>query len=162
MQSMSGLVYQMEEMMDEKYLEIGEYTGEGYKPVVDYEAWRVAILNYLEDDHPEKLERVERHNATDEIFVLLSGQAVLFVGGGSNFLERLLPQVMEPGKIYNVKKSAWHTVALSPEASILIVENRDTGSSNSEFSLLQPEHKQMILETVYRELSNWYKPTGTG
>ncbi len=31
---------------NEKLLEEREYTGEGYSPVVDYGAWRVAILNY--------------------------------------------------------------------------------------------------------------------
>jgi mannose-6-phosphate isomerase-like protein (cupin superfamily) len=137
--------------MDEKYLEIGVYPGEGYRPVVDHGFWRVAILNYSEDGRPEKLESVERHNATDEVFVLLKGQAILFLGDGLFSPECLLPQAMEPGKIYNVKKGIWHTIALSQDASILIVENRDTDISNSDFSPLKPEHRQLILETVCKE-----------
>ena len=38
---------------------------------------------------------------------------------------------MEAGKIYNVRRNTWHTVLLSREASVLIVENRDTGEANS-------------------------------
>ena len=35
--------------MDESLLEIRDYTGEGYQPLVDYADWRVAILNYLDN-----------------------------------------------------------------------------------------------------------------
>ena len=38
---------------------------------------------------------------------------------------------MEPLKLYNVKKRGWHTHTLSTDATVLIVENRDTSSSNS-------------------------------
>jgi mannose-6-phosphate isomerase-like protein (cupin superfamily) len=154
---MSGWAYHQEEMMDEKYLEIGMYSGEGYRPVVDHGFWRVAILNYSEDGRPEKLESMERHNATDEVFVLLKGRAVLFVGDGKILPECLLHQAMDPGKIYSVKKGIWHTITLSPDASILIVENRDTDMNNSDYSPLQPEHRRLILETVFREQSNWQK-----
>jgi len=148
---MFGWAKKLEESMDKKYLEVGVYSGEGYRPVVDHGFWRVAILNYSEDGRPEKLESLERHNATDEVFVLLKGQAILFLGDETILPKRLLPQTMETGKIYNVKKGSWHTIALSQDASILIVENRDTGISNSEYSSLQPEHKQLILETVCKE-----------
>ena len=47
-------------MIDKENLEIREYTGPGYKPVIDFGAWRVAILNYLDEIHPAKIESVER------------------------------------------------------------------------------------------------------
>jgi hypothetical protein len=34
--------------MDEKMLEIREYGGPGYAPLVDYGAWRVAALNFAD------------------------------------------------------------------------------------------------------------------
>jgi hypothetical protein len=66
--------------MDEKLLEIREFTGIGYKPLIDYGTWRVAILRYIDELIPDQIERIERHNETDEVFVLLEGQAVLFLG----------------------------------------------------------------------------------
>ncbi len=53
---------------------------------------------------------------------------------------------MEMGKIYNVKPSTWHTIVVSRDASVLIVENGDTGRDNSEYVSLKPEHRRLILQ----------------
>jgi hypothetical protein len=141
--------------MNEKLLEIREYSEPGYRPLVDFADWRVAILNYIDEIHPERIAYVERHVATDEVFVLLKGEGVLFVGTGETRLDSLVPQVMEAGKLYNIKQGTWHTVVLSPDASVLLVENRDTGEANSEYSELKPEHSRLILETARREQAHW-------
>ena len=41
---------------------------------------------------------------------------------------------MERKKIYNVKKGAWHNLISKPGMSLLIVENADTGSANTDYS----------------------------
>jgi len=137
--------------MKEELLEIHEFTGPGYEPVIDYGAWRVAVLNYLDEIHPAKIESMERHNETDEVFVLIKGQGILFLGEGKVEVERIHPQVLEPGKIYNVKKGVWHTVVLSRDGSVLIVENRDTRQENSNYFSLQAAHKLQILTTANKE-----------
>ena len=119
--------------IDPDLIEISEYTGEGYRPLVDYGAWRVAILRYADDLRPENIKMFERHNETDEVFVLLEGQCVLFVSddeGGIHAVD------MEPHKLYNIKKDVYHSHTLSEDASVLIVENRDTGKNNSERIML--------------------------
>jgi ureidoglycolate hydrolase len=149
--------------MDKKQLEILEFTGIGYKPVVDYGTWRVAVLNYIDELIPERIERLERHNETDEVFVLWTGQAVLFMGdpksdgaGGDSEVSALHPHVMEPLKMYNVKRGAWHAVVLSRDASILLVENRDTSTSNSDYTPLNPGLRQILIETSAREIpADW-------
>ncbi len=143
--------------MDERLIQVREYNGEGYQPLVDYGAWRVAVLNYLEGLHPERIDSVERHTATDEVFVLLKGQGVLFAGEGDPQVETLEPIVMQTGKIYNVRKNIWHTLVLSRDASVLIVENCDTGRHNTEFSPLKAAHRSLILETARREQPTWWK-----
>jgi hypothetical protein len=142
--------------MDEKLLEIREFTGIGYKPLIDYGTWRVAILRYNDELIPDQIERVERHNETDEVFVLLAGQAVLFLGEGDPEVVALHPQAMEPGKMYNVKRGAWHTNVLSRDASILLVENRDTGTGNSDYASINEELRKLIVETAARELPIWW------
>lgn len=132
--------------MDEKILEIHSYTGPGYVPQVDYGTWRVAVLNYCET--PESIEKTEKHNETDEVFILTKGKAVLFVGDGPARPGCLYPQIMEIGVIYNVKKAIWHTVVLSRDASILIVENRDTGEKNSDYAALTADEHRLILTTA--------------
>jgi hypothetical protein len=142
--------------MDEKLLEIREYTGIGYKPLVDYGTWRVAILRYIDELIPERIAQVERHNETDEVFVLLAGQAILFMGEGDPEVVKLQPQVMEAGKMYNVKRGAWHTNVLSRDASILLVENCDTGTANSDYAPLNAELRQLIVATAAREQPDWW------
>ena len=88
---------------------------------------------------PEKMEFMERHTQTDEVFVLLNGQATLILGGNGPKVESIYQQVMEQGKLYNVKQNAWHTILLSRDASILIVENQDTGEENTEYCRISDE-----------------------
>ncbi|HTX93111.1 MAG TPA: hypothetical protein VMC09_17995 [Anaerolineales bacterium] len=137
--------------MDEKLVEIREYIGPGYQPVIDFGDWRVAILNYLDEVHPENIRSMERHNETDEVFVLERGRAVLFIGEGESQIEKIHPQVMVPGKMYNIKRGVWHTVALTRDASILLVENRNTARENSNYVDLTAADRKFIQETVRRE-----------
>ena len=141
--------------MEEKLLEIREFKGPGYEPVIDFGTWRVAILNYLDEIEPERIDFMERHNETDEVFVMVKGQGILFLGEGDSGIEKIHPQVMQSGKIYNVKKSIWHTVVLSRDGSVLIVENRDTSRENSDYSMLNPNLRHLLVETARQEQSNW-------
>ena len=131
--------------MDERLVEIRAYDGAGYQPLIDYGAWRVAILRWEQSMLPERMEIMERHTQTDEVFVLLNGQATLILGGNHPNVEGICQQVMEKGKVYNVKRNAWHNIMLSRDASILIVENQDTGQENTEYCKISQEIKQEIL-----------------
>ena len=131
--------------MDENVLEIKEYRGEGYRPLINFGAWRVAILRWIETTQPEKITYMERHTQTDEVFILLQGQATLILGENGPMVIGLHRQVMESGKLYNVRQNAWHSVIMSRDATILIVENLDTGESNSEYYQLTEMQKREII-----------------
>ena len=108
-------------------IEIYEYDGAGYDPTVHFETWRVAIANFGEHFDRERYNYLERHLLTDEVFVLLSGKAVLVTG--KEFAETPLI----PYRIYNVKKGAWHALLMEKGAKLLIVENHNTSRENSEY-----------------------------
>ena len=111
----------------ESQLEVTEYDGPGYKHLVDFNGWRVAVANYMPKLELTRLDFMDRHLETDEVFVLLQGEAGLLIGK-----ERLqIP--LEIGKVCNVKKGIWHRVFMTPGAKILIVENTDTGPHNTEY-----------------------------
>lgn len=129
----------------ENLLETREYSGDGYKPVVDYEKWRVALLNSLNESPPEKIKEMEKHNETDEVFVLLNERAILFLGEGNDGVTKIHAVDMEPFKIYNVKKSVWHTITMVKGTKILIVENSDTASQNSSYCKLSEEQRKTII-----------------
>ena len=110
-------------------IEILDYDGEGYSRVMSYGEWRVAIINYSERFEEKNLGLLERHMLTDEVFVLLEGTAIL--------ASETKKHNMEKNRIYNVKKGVWHSIAVSEDAKVLIVENADTGKENSEYKTLE-------------------------
>ena len=120
--------------MDERLLEIRDHQGEGYMPLVDFGSWRVAILRPEGSRRPGPGPSMERHLETDEVFVLTRGEGTIIIGGNGAEPGDLAAQGMEIGKIYNVRKRVWHSVSLSPDAAVVIVENRDTVRENSEYA----------------------------
>jgi hypothetical protein len=127
-------------------LQVSEYAGEGYLPLVDYADWRVAILRYIDELEPQNLATMQRHDETDEVFVLLAGRCILFLGAGAEQVSEIHAQDMEPLKLYNVKRGCWHTHTLSRDATVLIVENRDTAAHNSPEIALDDEQRAKIIE----------------
>ena len=132
--------------ISETLLEIRGHNLAGYKPVIDYANWRVAILNFSDELRPEKITTLQRHNETDEVFVLLRGRCILFLGHGDQTITTIHGQDMLPHTIYNVKKGAWHSHTLSEDAMVLIVENRDTTYDNSPFSPLTHDQQEALVE----------------
>ena len=73
---------------------------------------------------------LERHLKTDEVFVLLSGKATLYVHDDA--VDRTESTEMQPLKVYNVPRNTWHHIVVSEDASVLVVENRGTAKENTE------------------------------
>lgn len=122
-------------------MEICDYQGKGYSPLVAYGEWRVAVLRYLDELEPARINSMERHSETDEVFILVRGKAMLILGGNGGSVEGISSYVLEIGKVNNVKKNTWHTISLSPDAHIIIVENDNTDRMNSEYCSL-PQNLQ--------------------
>jgi len=137
--------------MDERLLQIREYTGEGFQPLVHFGSWRVAVLRPGADTRAEGITKMERHTETDEAFVLTRGKGVLLIGGDGAQPDGVLAANMEPEKTYNIRCNVWHAILLARESSVLIVENQDTGTTNSEYAALTPEQRSLISQIEKRE-----------
>ena len=132
--------------LPESLIEIREHNGPDYKPLVDYQNWRVAIINYTSDLTPDKINRMQKHTETDEVFVLMTGRCILFIGEGEEAVNKVHAVDMEPYKLYNVKRGVWHSHTFSEDARVLIVENRDTVYENSPFAGLSIEQQKEVVE----------------
>lgn len=132
--------------MNKEYIEITSYNGEGYKPLIDYKTWRVAILRYCEELEIQNIKTMQKHDETDEVFVLLDGNCTLFVGGKGDNIECIEGIPMKPFQLYNVKKGVWHTHTLDQQGTVLIVENQNTCMENSPIRYLEEGQ----LEELYR------------
>ncbi len=144
--------------IDESLLTFSDFRGIGYRPLVDYGAWRVAVLRFIDELLPENITAMQRHDETDEVFVLLEGRCILFIGEGRETVERIRAADMQPGKLYNVRRGAWHTHTLDADAHLLIIENCDTGDANSP-KLALTEAQRGELARLTREL--WNEPEGS-
>lgn len=142
-------------------VEVKKFTGVGYKPVLSYDAWRVAILNYIDELEPELIKKMQKHNETDESFILLKGRCILYFGTGEVGVEEISAIDMEPCKIYNVKKGVFHTHTPSKDAMVLIVENENTSRKNSPEAKLKSWHKKELIKwTENLWGKNWKKILG--
>ena len=113
-------------------LEIHSSTQQGFKPLVNYGDWRVALSNGGTAYERKEISSLSRHRETDEVFVLLKGSCLLLTGGNDAEPGELTKTWMEPGRLYNVTRGTWHRNIQLPGAQLLIIENRDTGPHNSE------------------------------
>lgn len=102
-------------------MDIIDYDGSDFKAVKSFEGWKIGILRYSE--RFSGFDRLEKHEKTDEVFVLLCGTATLYTENESF--------EMEEAKLYNVEKGEWHHIVVSPDAKVLVVENSDTSEKNT-------------------------------
>ena len=116
-----------------KMIEIQEHCGNDFKPLVFSDNWRVAILNDAPQFRRETMPYLERHNNTDEVFVLLEGSCTLYLGDGFEDVGQISLLPMQQKKVYNIKKGVWHNLTCVPGTSVLIVENADTSQVNTEY-----------------------------
>jgi len=135
---------------DENLLQIRDYQGEGFQPLITSTAWQVAMLRYMDRIHPARIDNMERHLLTDEVFVLVHGRGVLIIGNDGDQVDRLTPQEMEIGVVYNIRASTWHTILLSLDAAVLIVENSNTGDENSEYYGVNEKIRKQLLSIAHQ------------
>jgi mannose-6-phosphate isomerase-like protein (cupin superfamily) len=128
-------------------LEVLEWNQVGYQPLVFSHDWQVALLNWEQIFDLEKLGEVERHNQTDEVFVLLKGRALIFTVDDQG----MQTEDMKPGVLYNVHQGVWHNLVSTRDASWVIVENRDTHLNDCDFRKLSPQE----LTQVKTNLPDW-------
>lgn len=137
-------------MLPETLIEVRDHTGPDYKPLIDFQTWRVALMNYTDDLTPDKINRMQKHTETDEVFVLMAGRCILFIGEGEDSVTKVHAVDMEPYKLYNVKRGVWHSHTFSRDARVLIVENRDTVDANSPFVGLSGEQQKEVVDLTKR------------
>ena len=127
-------------------IEITKYDENGYKTLVTFEGWRVAFMNDGPKTNIDGLSYFQKHDESDEVFVLLKGKCVLLLAGLGDVPGEIKAVDMKPHTMYNIKKCVWHTHYFAPDTQVLIVENADTGLENSPIINLTKEQKKIIAE----------------
>ncbi len=122
------------------------HEGKNYLPLVDYESWRVALLRDDVSLTPQTIAFFERHNESDEVFVLLEGACfLLWTEEDELSCEGMRAELMKPGVVYNVARGTWHSSALTDGSLVLIVENADTDDENSDETVLTAAQRARMV-----------------
>ena len=115
--------------MEIKSYEFGE---EGLKRVYENEKWMVGIKNWKPANDIANIDCLERHNETDELFILLAGECTLLFANQEAGKLEIQSVEMEMGKVYNIPKSLWHNTVTMKDTKLILVEDVATGSKNSD------------------------------
>jgi hypothetical protein len=132
----------------EGLLELGQYFDEGYKPVLDFHGWRVAMLRHADMVDARHLHQVERHRNTNEVFILTAGEAdlILCEPGDEPGEAYVLP--MKHNVAYNIPDYGWHHVLMSKDAHIILFERTETSAATSDYARLSARQLETIKTTM--------------
>jgi hypothetical protein len=134
------------------FYEMHQFDDEGYRKLFSYQSWRLAILNYIDELEIDNIAYVEAHALTDEAFVLLNGNAILYFAEVDNLDIISFHSVhLEPQKIYRIPKGIFHTHTLSKDAKLLIIEEENTSYDNSPRIYLDDQTKLMLKQRFMEE-----------
>lgn len=116
----------------------------GYRPILIRAGWQIGHLNFMSALQPEAIDRVERHKQTDEVFILFKGSASLVaaVETPAGLAWEILR--MQPAVTYNIPASLWHTIAMTPEDVVLIVERDNTHLDDVEYRKLTDAERRSL------------------
>ena len=113
-----------------KEIQVSDIREDGFHPAVCFEKWKVAFLNSASMWEEENLTYLQKHDLSDEVFILLEGECTLILSG-EEIPSKLYAVRLEKGKVYNVPKGTWHSHVLGKKTRVIVVENSDTALENS-------------------------------
>ena len=140
--------------MSKPIIETYYHDGDGYNPFFIRDHWQVAQLNYLPELGMQAIKKMEMHAATDEIFVLIKGTAILILGIKEENEFSFELTKMKIGVTYNIPIGAWHGIAMSPDAEVIIVEKSNTHLEDVTYHNLSLEEQGKLNEAITVLLEN--------
>lgn len=129
-------------------IESWEYKDNGMVRVYENEKWMVGIKNWKPANDIEGIDCLERHNGTDELFVLLAGSCTLLFANEKNGDLEMEAEVMEPCKLYKIPQFLWHTTVTKKDTKLLLIEDSATSSNNSDVVMLNPDQVARVRKLV--------------
>ncbi len=125
----------------------------GYHPVIIDNGWQMAHLNYTEEQDIEQITRLDVHLKTDEVFVLIKGNAILIAADIVHEEPLFEVKLMKPNTIYNIPQNMWHNIAMEAGSEVFIAEKSNTHIADCKHFELN-ERKQEELKSMVKALFN--------
>ncbi|HBE85055.1 MAG TPA: cupin [Lachnoclostridium sp.] len=119
-----------------------EFAGEGMQRVFENEKWTVGIKNWKPANDVTGIDCLERHNNTDELFVLVEGACTLIYANESKEGLEFGVVNMQPNKIYNIPATLWHNTITQKDTKMILIEDSNTSMNNSD--ILELDEGQIV------------------
>lgn len=131
-------------------MEILQYAfeGEGMTRVFENEKWMVGIKNWKPANDISGIDCLERHNKTDELFVLISGSCTLLYANETENGLDINAVKMEPMKVYSIPCSLWHNTVTKKDTKLILIEDSSTCADNSDVVMLSEEQLKKVHELI--------------
>ena len=126
-----------------------EHTQPGYKPLVLTRDWQAAQLNFSREQMPACLSLLDRHDFTDETFLLIRGRCILIAYEEDTRQSEILP--MQWGITYNIPQMMWHNIAMDEGSVVLITEGRDAHIKGQDHLTMPGDVKEKVLACANSE-----------
>lgn len=109
-----------------------EYEGEGLIRVYDNKKWTVGIKNWKNFNDIVSINCLERHNKTDELFVLLNGRCLIIFANEIDGELIIGVEEMKPMQVYNIPQTLWHNTVMKKDTKLLLIEDSSTSIDNTD------------------------------
>jgi len=125
-------------------IKVTDFSGEGMNRVYENGKWMVGIKNWKPANDISGIDCLERHNETDELFILLSGTCILLSANETGGKLDIHALKMEPFKVYNIPATLWHNTITRKDTKLALIEDSSTGSGNSNVMNLNDEQIALV------------------
>lgn len=103
-------------------------TKSGFDAVLTEKGFKCAYITHAAAYSFGAVTEMKRHNETEEVFVLLAGDAVMLTFENGVFTETPLAK----GEATVVAKGTYHYLGVTADASVFVTERDDTGKDNTD------------------------------
>ncbi len=124
------------------------FDGEGMQRVFENEKWTVGIKNWKPANDITGIDCLERHNQTDELFVLVSGSCTLVYANETDDGYKFEAVKMEPNKVYNIPATLWHNTITCKDTKMILIEDSNTSMDNSDILSLDADQIAVVQALV--------------
>ncbi|MDW2797082.1 cupin [Clostridium boliviensis] len=125
-----------------------EFAGEGMQRVYENEKWTVGIKNWKPANDITGIDCLERHNKTDELFVLTEGTCTLVYANETESGLEFNSVKMVPGKVFNIPAALWHNTITQKDTKLILIEDSNTSMENSDILKLDKDQIDNIRSLV--------------
>lgn len=107
-------------------IETTEKYSSGFHRMTESDKWQVAFITH--SDVYGNLKELKRHMTTDEVIILIRGNATLYTYEN----DKVVRIDMEKDVVYNIKKATWHHLKLSKDALLIAIEDSNITKETTE------------------------------